>query len=229
MDTGPLAFKETLADLWNAREELEFSAMGVFAAVVNEFANGDITRRSWGAVLGAKSLLDVLQIDLSRAFSYLILCALDLCPATELAQIVTASAYRGHEDMMSDDVKELLLMPIADQLLSEILDICSSDCQRLFSMERRALTRDEDEVEDYWLRLEPDGIEDEPDERKYLFLERTDAPCNVGFPVDADNGCPLMRIKPSAKNVGDLLAIVKRVAAFRKAQAAEKRTGRASG
>jgi hypothetical protein len=42
---------KTLSDLWKVREEIELTAMGVFAAVVNEFANGDITYRPWGSSL----------------------------------------------------------------------------------------------------------------------------------------------------------------------------------
>src|ERR1700731_1558686 len=40
---------KTLGDLWKEREEIEFTAMGLFAAIVNEFANGSITYRPWGA------------------------------------------------------------------------------------------------------------------------------------------------------------------------------------
>ena len=38
--------------------------MGMFAAVVNEFANGNITHRPWGAILSTQALLEVLQIGL---------------------------------------------------------------------------------------------------------------------------------------------------------------------
>ena len=73
-----------------------------------------------------------------------------------------------------------------------------------------------------WLRLEPDGVE-ESAERKFLLIEQLDAPCNVGFPVDKDNRCPLFRIEPSTNNIDELCAIIKRVAAFRRAQATDKR------
>jgi hypothetical protein len=123
---------------------------------------------------------------------------------------------------MPEHVKEFLLMPIADQLLSEMQDVCSSDCRRFLAPKRMTLTQVEDEVHDYWLRLEPDGIE-EPAARAFARIELTTEPCNVGFAVDKEDGCPLFRLEPSAKNIDELLAIIKRVAAFRKAQAAEKR------
>jgi hypothetical protein len=142
----------------------------------------------------------------------------------DVTQLVTDLIYRGKGDTMPENVKEFLLMPIADQLLSEMQDVCSSDCRRFMSLDRETLTADKDEVDDYWLRLEPDGVEEpEPVERRFVRIERTNEPCNVGFPVDEDNCCPLFQLEPSVKNVGELLAIIKRVAVFRKAQAAEKR------
>jgi hypothetical protein len=231
---------KALADLWKARQEIEFSAMGMFAAVVNEFANGNIGHRPWGAVLDPRSLLAVLQIGLfntsyltmrsykggvdekpiCRAFAYLILCALDVLPAENVTRLINDTVYRGQGEKMPDDVKKFLLMPIADQLLSEMQDVCSSDCSRI-SVDRRAFTDDKDEVEDYWLRLDPEGV-DQTAERKILRIESFVAPCAVGFPVDKDHHCPLFGLEPTVNNVGELLSVIKRVAAFRKAQAAEK-------
>jgi hypothetical protein len=231
-----------LADLWKVRDKIEPTAMGLFAAVVNEFANGNITHRPWGAILDAASLVSVLQIGLVnvsyltmrsykggvdekpivRAFAYLILVALDILPAKNVAQLITDSIFRGKGDEMPEDVQQLLLMPIADQLLSEIQDVCSSDCRRMYSFNRGALTEDKDEVRDYWLRLEPAGVE-EPTQQRFLRMEQFDAPCVAGFPVDKDHHCPLFLFEPSVRNTEELLAMIKSVAAFRKAQAAEKR------
>jgi hypothetical protein len=231
-----------LADLWGRRETLQLTAMGLFAAVVNEFANGNIAHRPWGAILSVKSLLQVLQIGLvnvsylmmrgskggidqkpiCRAFAYLILIALDLLPAENVTRLINDSIFRDKREQMPEEVQEFLLMPIADQLLSEMQDVCSSDCRRVSVLDRNTLTEDKDEVSEYWLRLEPDGIE-EPNERQILRFEKLDAPCVVGFPVDKDNHCPLFGVQPSVKNVSELLTIIKRVGAFRKGQAAEKR------
>jgi hypothetical protein len=60
-------------------------------------------------------------------------------------------------------------------------------------------------------------------DRRFVIIESANDPCNVGFAVDKDNGCPLFGFKPSVNNIDELLAIIKRVVAFRKAQAAEKR------
>lgn len=239
---------KSLADLWAARRELELTPAGLFAAITNEFAHGSIVHRPWGATLTSESLLAVLQIGIwnviylitrcnkagveekpvARALAYLILCALDGLPATVVAEYVTASLYQGKADSMSDKVKNYLLAPIADQLLSEMQDVCSADCERLYLLDYHTLTTDKDEVKDYWLRFEPEGIE-EPAERRILRIEKNDAPCKVGFSVDADHGCPLFAFEPTHGNIDDMLAIIKRVSAFRKAQAADERARNADG
>jgi len=238
---------KTLSDLWKARKETEFTARGIFAAIANEFANGDITHRSWAAHLSGESLLDALGVGLvntsylamrsykngidqkpiTRALAYLILCALEILPSEAVAQFVTRNVYRDGTDTLPDNVKDFLLMPIVDQLLSEIQDICTSDCRRIISIRRKELTEDNDEVDTYWLRFEPSGIEEDCEEKRYLRIESTNELCKVGFPVDKDNGCPLFRIEPAANNVDDLLAVIKRVAAYRKGQAADERQRKA--
>jgi hypothetical protein len=233
----------TMKKLWAARAKAEFSSMGLFALIANEFANGSITHRPWGAVLSTDSLVDVLHIGLAnvpyllmraskagveltpliRAFSYLILCTIDQLPAESVAELVFSSITRGEPDKFPENVQSYLLMPIADQLLSEIQDICSADCTRILAFNRQTLTEDKDEVEEYWLRLEPIGIEESKEPKKYLRVESYNEACQVGFPVNQENHCPLFGIEPSVQNFGELLALIKRVAAYRKAQAAEKR------
>jgi hypothetical protein len=235
---------KTLADLWKERRNLDVNVMGVFAAIANEFANGDITHRPWGATLDTTSVVEVLsnglynfpylavrslsagieQGILFRTLAYLILLALDSMPADATARLVIDSLNRSETKRFPDEVQELLLLPVVDQLLSEMQDVCSEDCKRISAFSRSALTKDKDEVDNYWLRLEPAGLEETPDNRR-LLLEKQDAPCVVGFPVDADRSCPLFEFEPTIKNVDDFMAIIKRVAAFRKAQAAFKRRG----
>ncbi len=232
-----------LKKLWNARAEAEFTSLGAFALIANEFANGSITHRPWGAALGPSSLVEVLHLGLVnvpylmmraskagveqtpiiRTFAYLILCALDKLPAETVAELVTDSITRGEPDKFPEDVQAYLLMPIADQLLSEMQDVCSSDCTRMSTLSRMTLTEDKDEIEEYWERLEPAGKAEPDVPERFLRIERQDASCQVGFPTDKDYDCPLFHIEPSVQNFGELLAILKRVAAYRKAQAAGKR------
>jgi hypothetical protein len=108
------------------------------------------------------------------------------------------------------------------QMTQKWQDVCSSDCERISVFDRNTLTEDKDEIKDYWLRLEPEGLE-EPQEQRVLRLEGLDAPCKVGFAVDKDNSCPLFGLKTTVENFPELLDIVKMVAAFRNAQAKEVR------
>ena len=234
----------TLADIWKARttDDVKFTALAVFALVANEFANGKIIHRPWAAALNDKSLVETIALALSnagylsirssragidrkilyRTFAYLILVALDRLPVENVTRLVVDSLNRGEEEPFPDEVQEMLLMPIIDQLLSEFQDLCSSDCERIMVMDRGALTEDKDEVDVYWLRLQPEGIEESGD-RRQLRIEGYNKPCKVGFPVNKDNGCPLFAFDPSIKNVGELLALFQRVALFRNAQAAQHR------
>lgn len=233
---------KTLSDLWRSRWEIEPTTLGLFAVISNEFANGDVTHRPWAATFDIKSLLEVLQIGLvnapylvmralragvdvtpiTRAYVYLILCAIDVSSPTTVADLITDSITRGHKNM-PNDLREYFLMPIMDQLLSELQDVCSSDCRRIVTLDRQTLTEDKDEVDNYWLRLEPDGVDEDEAPRRVFRIESNDSPCVVGYQVNKDNGCPLFGIEATGDNVQDVLTIIKRVAAFRKGQAAEKR------
>jgi hypothetical protein len=99
------------------------------------------------------------EMPIWRTFSYLILCAVDILSAEQVTQLINQSIYRDKGDTMPESVKDVLLMPIAYQLLAEMQDVCSSDCRRI-SFIRNTLTKDQDEVDHYWLRLEPDGVEE---------------------------------------------------------------------
>ncbi len=233
---------KTLADIWEARNELQFEPAEIFALVANEFAGGDIIHRPWGATISASAVQAVLAIGIynvtylahrssnagidqrimHRAFAYLILAAIDSSPAADVAEIILVSLNRGEDELLPQEFQNLLLTPILNQLLSEMQDVCASNCRRMISTSRKALNEEKDEIDQYWLRLEPDGIEEIRD-RRFLQLEKLDEPCVVGFPVDADNGCPLFHTEPKAKTTADFLAIIKQVAAFRKREAAAKR------
>jgi hypothetical protein len=235
--------RETLANLWKERDAVEFTPMGMFAAIANEFANGEITHRPWGAVLDLESAVEVLAIGLTnlgylflrssqagvdqqcllRTFAYLILILLEALSGSTTAQIVSAFLLgRGESEEIPEDVQEMLLLPILKQVHSEMKELCSDDCKRIYFSDRWTLGNGEDEVKTYWLRFERAGIE-ERTEITRLMIERPDEPCIVGFSVDKDNRCPLFALDPTVNNVEDLMNIVKRVAAFRKDQAAVKR------
>ena len=179
-----------LADIWEVRKETDVTPLGLFALIANEFANGDITKRPWGALFDPQSVIEVLSLGLHnlpflltrsskagidqtilyRTFAYFILVTLDVLPADIVADLIDKSVTRNGEADFPEDVHEFLLMPIVDQLQSEMQDVCGEDCLRVHSFRRKSLTEDKDEIETYWLRLEPDGFKESEDER-YLRIE----------------------------------------------------------
>jgi hypothetical protein len=232
---------KTLNDLWKDRETISFEGMDIFAAIANEFAHGDIAARPWGAILAGKDALEVLvnalhnlaylmmrastagadMTPVAKSLAYLILTLLEVLPADVVTKFIEDSVYRGKKDEWPENVREMVLMPVVDQLLSEMTDICTSDCRRLFGSTRQALSSGEDEIERYWRRFNPASASEKED-RRFLWIERNDGPCVVGFSVNAEQGCPLIHTKPTVHNVEELLGIVKRVAAYRKAEASQK-------
>ncbi len=231
----------SLEAIWAERENLEFSSMGMFAAIANEFSNGDITRRSWSAILDSQSLVEVMQIGLLntpylasrcaksgndqtpvlRAVSYLIMSTLKELPAEDVAALLTESLFRGNEANMPEEVREYFLMPIMDQMLSELQDVCSEDCVRMSALRRASLTQDNDSIETYWLRFAKEGNSAKEDDQRRVLLESDTAPCIVGFAVNEKNRCPLFGTEPTIDNVATVLEIIKRVIGFRIAQAKE--------
>lgn len=233
----------SLENLWAARKECEFTAMGMFAAVTNEFYNGDICKRSWGACLDEDDLIEVLQMGLMnvpylvmrsfktgadqepviRAISYLIMCCLEFYTAEGMAKIIDQCLFRGDRADMPDNVKEVLLMPIMDRMLSEMQELCSEDCSRISSFRDNAFTKGGDEIETYWQRFDEKDFSEKGEEKgRYLLIERQDAPCEMGFKVNKDSGCPLFGTEPEIENVEALLKIIQHVAHIRKGLAMEK-------
>lgn len=232
---------QILKDLWKEGQTFQFEGLDIFAAIANEFAHGDINQRPWGAALSGMDMLRILltvlenvpylvlrgsksgtdMMPVTRAIVYLILIALEHLPADIVTKMIEDSVYREKKAELPEEVREMLLMPIADQLLSEMTDICTSDCRRLMGRERYSLAKTDDEIERYWHRFDPRGLPSK-EEKRYLWLEKNDGPCVVGFKVDADHGCPLVHFRPTVHNVEELLDIVKRVAAYRKAEAADR-------
>lgn len=233
-----------LEKIWKDRNTLEFSAMSLFAAIASEFSSGSITKRPWAAILETNYLIKTLhmalvnvsylvlksmksgtdQSPMIRAVCYLLMAALRDMEPEAAAELVNVSLYRGKEDEMPEEVRSLLLMPIIDQLLSELQDVCSDDCRRMSVVNGASLTQSADEIATYWERFDLKSSEsgEEEQEGRRLLLETTDAPCIVGFPVGPDVSCPLFGVEPTTRNLAEVLGIAKRVIAFRKLQAAEK-------
>lgn len=230
-----------LKDIWKERKELEFSPMSMFAAIVSEFSNGEISKRSWGTALDTDSLVEALylallnvsylfirssksgsdQTPIIRGVSYLIMCALRKLESQEVVDLVRASLFRGKEEAMPDEVQEFLLMPIVNQLLLELQDVCSDDCVRMSAFRTTCLTQSNDEINTYWQRFDATECDVDEESENQLSLEQHNAPCKVGFTVNKNNGCPLFGIEAATKNLSEAFTIAKRVIEVRIAQEIE--------
>lgn len=231
----------TLAEIWTQRETLEFSSLSILALVINEFAHGDIGRRPWAASIDKESHLQILASALSnlpylalrsdmageaqtpviRAIAYLILGSLGRIPTKDLSEFIVRFVNRDLEEPFPDVVQEFLLLPLLDQLTSELQDVCSNDCERMISLDRATLSEGKDEIETYWDRLDPSERPVTEDKRTRLRIEKTTASCKVGFEVGEKHGCPLFAMEVSLASVEDLIAVLERVVAFRSKQAAD--------
>jgi len=229
-----------LEKLWAARSDLELTELGLFAVIANEFANGSIMKRPWGGAIDRESLLNVLHIGLAntsflvmrsvksgvdqhqmiRTLSYVILVAATYCEPEPLAKFILESVCRGRPDEYPEDVKNYLLRPIVGQLLSEMQDVCSADCARFGSHERMGLSSGTDELKDYWIRLDAEGVPEDED-NQVLLLIRTSGPCDAGF--GNERSCPLFDIQPDIENIAEILKLVQQVAKVRSQQAAATR------
>lgn len=239
--------QKALIDLWEQRNAIEGGPLAIFALIVNEFANGDIVARPWAATLDNAQLTEVLLLSLTnvpylvlrglkagieqkhilRALAYLVMAGLERETPEKIAKLISGAFSRDGQ-AFPDHVQEVLLLPILDQLLSELQDVCGSDCERMTLLDRSALTEDRDEIEDYWLRLELHEAKEDGKKRTTIRLEKYDAPCKVGFKTDKDHDCPLFAATPSLADFDALLSMLKRVIGFRKAQAAAQRKAPAS-
>ena len=227
---------KTLADLWKARHELNITAEAMFAVMANEMANGSVVERAWAASIDSESVAEVLTAGLYnviylavrsmdagvdqrivfKTLAYLILAAVTHFPAETVSRLILVSINRDKDKPLPSEMKEMILRPILHQLLGELKDVCSSDCKRVLTDPSTLV--ESDELRDYWLRLKERDVE-EPAERRILIVEKGDEPCVVGFPVDREQPCPLFHIEPSVRTTGEVIDIIKRVSAFRRAQA----------
>lgn len=57
------------------------------------------------------------------------------------------------------------------------------------------------------------GVVEPKEPERHLRLERYNVPCQVGFMVNKEQGCPLFELEPSVQGLGGLLDVIKKVAA----------------
>jgi hypothetical protein len=222
----------TLNELWKEREGLAIDFKELVALVACEFANGDITSRSWAMLVDneklvnslANGLLNLLFLifrseesgtrlqPLIKGMAYLVL----LC-TTRVGAEFTAHLLNSVWDQASvaypGQIRNMVLEPIMRAVHGEIRDVCVSDCSRI-STERTMLS--ESEVGQYWDRLNVKDVAARSSQPKeFLTIETHAAKCNVGFALNAEVCCPLCEEEAPHENILEVLRVIETVANVR--------------
>lgn len=239
---------KALRTFWSARGNMEIDALERFALIANEFAHGSIADRPWAASTTPTELIQTTHLAFTNlpylrmriakvgvdeepilaALAHLIVASLQVTSGDQLAALILEAAGSRDGKSFPDEVIEVLLMPVLDRLAGEMQDVCTADCDRLLGSEATTLIGPKHPVETYWRGVGAAGASAEPDERRYLRLERHDGPCKVGFALNKERGCPLYELKPVLPNVAAFLNVIERVSEFRLAEARQKAVAEAA-
>lgn len=226
---------DTLAFLWKHRSELEIDAGALVALVVSEIANGDVERRSWAMSVDENDILWALSHGLVN-FPYLSYRAND--GGTKHAHVVRGLAYligvanqRMGTDVTAnmigkvwelvdgrsypDEIREMITRPVLQTLLSEVRDVCTSDCSRVITT-RTVLS--ESQVKTYMRRLTlVDDEHVEPMSNEVLVIESFKSPCKIGLALDETNKCPVCFHEISENSLPQTLQTIRLVTNARRA------------
>lgn len=206
---------DDLHQLWRVRTSIEWSDLAVIAVTSGEITNGTIGRRPWLLCFDDVQLLRILTLSLTnmpylvnraigfgidpdriaRIVCHILLSAIHRIKPEDVLSVLQAPWLEAKGKTESERLKKWLLMPVLGRILSEVGDVCVSDCTRV-DMDRALLS--EDEVNNYWDQLRmPSGAggEQEDEEKNRLIMENTDDTCKVGFELDEADLCPLVHLK----------------------------------
>lgn len=201
----------TLEELWDKREELEWSDMAVIATIVSECANGDITERPWAAMveddykllLFAVALANILyfcfrandagvaQEPYIEGAAYLLLVCLQAHDAAKVLKIVHGTWRElSHDEKAHEIMRRHAFAPILNILLAQLRDLCANDCRRVT---RDPTVLSKRGIQTYWDRLRPrDDAAANPQDRRQIIIEDGREECNIGLPLTTEVFCPLV-------------------------------------
>lgn len=110
-------------------------------------------------------------------------------------------------------MRELLLVPTINHLCSQIRDLCTSDCRRIIT-DLSVLSNEE--ISTYWERLKPKTANQGTEQAlRILTVEETTKPCKIGFNVDKNRHCPLLKDIKDLKSLAPMLASLQHAIRFR--------------
>lgn len=218
-----------LKALWHERRAIEWDYRSIVAVFVSEIANGDVTRRAWGAILTNDQLLKAFIIALSNApvslvrwhemgrsfapysetLAYFLLNLLSRFDAPFVAKVIDASwTATGKE--LPEEITAHFVHPMLRRLGAELFDVCQHRCHRI-NTKPSLLT--EKQIESYWHRLRETDDKAEADEQEEIFvIEAKKVKCDVGF----KSGCPYF--SDEKNKVEQQLADFRSTVLFRMAQ-----------
>ncbi|MGZ4876690.1 MAG: hypothetical protein ACXVIO_00695, partial [Candidatus Angelobacter sp.] len=222
----------TLKELWKERERLKINFKELVALVACEFANGDITARSWGMLVDEEKLVESLahgllnllflifrseesgtrQQPLIRGMAYLVLLCTTRVGADFTSDLLSR-VWDQTDVKFPDHIRNMALEPIMRVVHGEVRDVCTSDCSRI-STQRTLLS--EGEVSQYWDRLRvKEGTPGRQEPKRILTLEKYDGRCNVGFALNKEVSCPLCDQKEPQESISEVLHVIETVAKVR--------------
>lgn len=224
----------TLIKLWKARSELEIKPKALFALLASEAANGKLIDRSWG-VFVEKSILTgclanglvnflylafranemgVRQYPIIKALAYMVLVATQRIGVEKTEMLLTTvwDDVDGRE--YPEQLRKIVLEPVIDHLNSELSDVCTSNCRRV-DADKIDLT--EKEAKNYWQRLSVSDSASNEDNH-FLTFESQKEPCEVGFSVSNEQGCPLTSVENPEDDIHSFLLVVDKVSKYRRGE-----------
>jgi hypothetical protein len=216
-----------LALLWGERATLDIDPLALLTLVSSEMANGNVEERSWGMFVEKETVLDALGVGLINSLYFTLrahysgvrtqpmvggLAYLTLVALVRAGEQVTSEVLGGPWDTLEgrefpNEMRKMVLRPILETVLTEIRDVCTSDCRRIIT-DRAALS--EKQVKSYLQRLSPSATTSK--EEGILTIESSKVPCKLGLPLDEDHHCPLCAIEDGSADLHETLSVIKFVA-----------------
>lgn len=227
-----------LKEIWKDRKKVKFDCQDVLAIITSECANGYVIIHPWVEVFDNDLLLNALangllnypylniraqaagveQTPLTKAITYLLLGCINRFASEAVINLLN-TVWDHEEAKYPSQIKSMIMEPILNQLSIELRDACTIDCERISqSTFNESSTVQIDKY--YWDRLI--GLfrkeEDEEEPRKVLTIENIKKPCNVGFKMSKQMGCPLTHYEVATTNLTDSIRMFEKIIRFRKVE-----------
>ncbi len=227
------ATRRDLEEIWQSREKLESSEASLLSMVAAELRNGDPRLRPWLGDLADMDLANVIALALVNhvylayraeqfgiapetiegVAAYVVSLGLSRLPAELLTPLVENPWYMTDQEEVPAEVRAYLHDAVLTRIQQELSDACAKHCSRVVMCDPAI-----DPViridETYWHRFSKQATYvPSPGSGRRLTLEKKDEPCKVGFPMDGQSRCPLLR--SGERSVGDQIDVLRRVIQFR--------------